>query len=121
MRMVDVPAPAATIPVSRRTLVRPMMPWPHIVLKPSLWRNSTPQSLPSVTGSVGIAPYMSAWPRGSHMSRRRRVSRCSCAYRRFSSMLPPGIGGKPSTITRSGSPAACTSMVLMTSAPSGGV
>ena len=59
--------------------MKPMMPCPHMVLKPSLCRNSTPQSLPSVTGSVGIAPYMSAWPRGSHMSLRRRPSRCSWA------------------------------------------
>ena len=66
-------------PVSRSALVSAMIPWPHIVLQPSLWRKSTPRSPSAVTGSVGIAPYMSACPRGSNTIARRRPSRCSRA------------------------------------------
>ena len=39
-------------PLSSPTLTRPMMPWPHIVLYPSLCRKSTPTSPSGVTGSV---------------------------------------------------------------------
>ena len=53
-------------------VVTAMTPWPHIVLQPSLCMNSTPACAPGVTGSVSSAPYMSAWPRGSSMSERRR-------------------------------------------------
>ena len=45
-----------------------MMPWPHIVLKPSLCMKSTPASESARSGSVSSAPYMSAWPRGSNIS-----------------------------------------------------
>src|SRR5438105_1273958 len=60
-------------PRSIRTVVSAMIPWPHIVLQPSLCRKSTPRSPSGVTGAVGIAPYMSAWPRGSHRRERRHL------------------------------------------------
>ena len=53
-----------------------MMPWPHIVLNPSLCMKITPACEAGETGSVSTAPYMSACPRGSSMSARRRWSAC---------------------------------------------
>ena len=67
------------MPVSNATFVRAIMPWPHIVLNPSLCKKSTPRSPSGVTGSVKMQPYMSAWPRGSHIVAVRSQSRFSCA------------------------------------------
>ena len=88
-----------------------MVPWPHIVLQPSLCMKSTPAWAPGVTGSVSSAPYMSAWPRGSSITARRRWSRCFIAHCRLASMVAPSGLGIPSTMRRSGSPAVCASMV----------
>src|SRR5437867_3253657 len=98
-------------PTSSATVTRAITPWPHIVLQPSLCMNRTPASPSGVTGSVGIAPYMSACPRGSNTRARRRPSRRSFAKRRFSRIVAPGIGSRPPVTTRSGSPAACDSTV----------
>src|SRR2546428_3256988 len=73
--------------------------------------NRTPACEPGITGSVRMAPYMSAWPRGSSISARRRGSACRLTHSRLSSIVLPCGEGKPSTIKRSGSPAACASMV----------
>ena len=59
-------------PRSIAIVVTAMMPWPHIVLQPSLCMNSRPAWASRLTGSVSSAPYMSACPRGSSMSARRR-------------------------------------------------
>ena len=59
-------------PRSIAIVVTAMMPWPHIVLQPSLCMNSTPACASRVTGSVSSAPYMSVWPRGSRISALRR-------------------------------------------------
>ena len=72
----------------------------------------TPKSAPGVTGSVSKAPYMSACPRGSHMSALRTSSRFSLAQRRFSKMVAPGMRGTPAVTTRRGSPAVCMSRVV---------
>jgi hypothetical protein len=90
-----------------------MMPWPHMVLNPSLCMNSTPKSAPGVTGSVRKQPYMSACPRGSHIRVRRTASRCSSANRRLATIVFPGIAGTPPVTTRNGSPAVCASMVVI--------
>src|SRR5262245_34171435 len=95
-----------------------MTPWPHMVLYPSLCRNRTPRSAPGVTGGVGTQPYMSKWPRGSHIRARRRWSRFSRIQRRRSRIEAPGRGGRPPVMMRRGSPAACVSMAVMTVLPS---
>ena len=70
---MDAPSPPGmSSPRSSAIVVTATMPWPHIVLQPSLCMNSTPACDPGVTGSVRSAPYMSAWPRGSSISARRR-------------------------------------------------
>src|SRR5471030_470026 len=56
---------------------------------------------------------MSAWPRGSSMRARLSPSACTATHSRFSSMVLPRGEGKPSTTRRSGSPAACASIVRM--------
>jgi len=71
MRTMSV---AASMPVSIATVVSAMMPWPHIVLYPSLCMKRTPYAASDVTGGVRMQPYMSAWPRGSHIRMRRRSS-----------------------------------------------
>src|SRR5207247_1821652 len=96
--------------VSIATVTRAMIPWPHIVLQPSLCMKSTPRSPSGLTGSVTTAPYMSACPRGSNIRPRRSSSRCSRAHVRFATIVSPGIGSTPAVTTRSGSPAACASM-----------
>src|SRR5437867_2856154 len=106
--------------VSIATVTRAMIPWPHIVLHPSLCIKSTPRSPSGVTGSVTIAPYMSACPRGSNMRPRRSSSRCSRAHVRFATIVSPGIGSTPAVTTRSGSPAACASMTDTRRQSSGG-
>jgi hypothetical protein len=73
--------------------------------------NSTPACAPGETGSVSSAPYMSAWPRGSSINARRRWSACRRIHSRFSSIVRPEGRGMPSTMSRSGSPAACASIV----------
>src|SRR4030042_276711 len=65
-------------------------------------------------------PYMSAWPRGSHISAFLRGSRFSWKNRFFSRIVSPGISGKPPVTMRSGSPAACASSVVSLSQPDGG-
>ena len=109
-----------TIPVSTATVAMPMMPWPHIVLKPSLCRKSTPKSASGVTAGVTMQPYMSAWPRGSHIRARRRWSRRSRASRRRARIVSPDRSGKPPMTTRNGSPAVCASMVVMRTQSEGG-
>ena len=56
----DVSGPAAaSCPVSISAVTRPITPWPHIVLYPSLCMNSTPYCASEVTGGVTIHPYIS--------------------------------------------------------------
>src|SRR5262245_29330186 len=74
--------------------------------------NRTPACEPGDTGSVRIAPYMSACPRGSSISAQRTWSECLRTHSRFSSIVLPRGDGKPSTMSRSGSPAACASKVF---------
>ena len=68
---------------------------------------------PARSGSVSSAPYMSAWPRGSSMSAGAddRVGRAPTRGARAS--CGPSTCGKPSTMSRSGSPAVWASMVRM--------
>ncbi len=102
-----------TTPMVTSTVATAMIPCPHMVLNPSLCMKRTPQAAPGVTGSVRKQPYMSACPRGSHMSVRRVWSRCSRAYRRLAIIVAPGIAGTPPVTTRKGSPAVCASMVVI--------
>ena len=61
-----------TRPSSSNTVIKPIIPWPHMVLNPSLWRNKTPTSAAGVDGDTSKAPYISGCPRGSSMSARRK-------------------------------------------------
>ena len=94
-------------------VVTAIMPCPHIVLQPSLCMNRMPAWASRVTGSVSSAPYMSVCPRGSRMMALRQWSRRFIAHARFSSMVRPSGAGNPSITSRSGSPAACASIVLI--------
>src|SRR5438132_11189068 len=76
--------------------------------------NRTPAWDPGATGSVRMAPHMSVCPRGSSSSARRHWSAWRTSQSRFSSIVRPRGEGKPSTISRSGPPAAWASMVRMT-------
>ena len=109
-------SPSARAHIRSRSMamvVTAMMPWPHMVLQPSLCMKSTPAWASGDTGSVSSAPYMSVWPRGSSIIARRKWSSRFMAHARFSSMVRPSGVGSPSTTRRSGSPAACASMVCM--------
>ena len=108
------PAGASSVSASPRVVISPrsiaivttaMMPWPHIVLKPSLCMKSTPASESARSGSVRSAPYMSAWPRGSNITARRSASCFARAHARRSSIVAPFGAGHPSVISLSGSPA----------------
>ena len=106
------PPPAGEIsPRSNAIVITAMMPWPHIVLNPSLCMNRTPACESGRSGSVRSAPYMSECPRGSNMSARRRWSWCCFAQARFSRMVVPFGAGHPSMMSLSGSPAVCASIV----------
>ncbi len=96
---------ASTIPVSSAAVASAIVPCPQAVEKPALWKKSTPRSPSALVGSVTKQPYMSAWPRGSFTSRARTRSSRSCAYRRFSRIVAPGIGPTPPVTIRNGSPA----------------
>ena len=79
MRTVVRGSRRATTPRSTAHLAIAMVAWPHIVEYPSLWQKSTARSARGWSGSTGMTPYMSAWPRGSCIRKRRRWSRCSRA------------------------------------------
>ncbi len=114
-----VSSPPSTSPSSARTVATPMIPWPHMVLKPALWVKSTPKSASAVTGGTTMQPYMSAWPRGSHMRARRSPSNRWLASRRMARIEPPWSSGKP-RITRRGSPSVWASTVSRRSQSPGG-
>ena len=61
-------------PPSSAHVTSAIVPCPHAVEKPSLWKKTTPSDDPSATGGVTKQPYMSACPRGSCTSSRRTSS-----------------------------------------------
>ena len=65
-----VPSCSGTRPDATAQRPRAIVAWPHIVLKPEWCMNSTPNAAGGAAGT-GRAPYISAWPRGSNMRRRR--------------------------------------------------
>ena len=92
-------------PVSSAHVTSAIVPCPHAVEYPALWKKTTPRSAPSSSGSVTKHPYMSACPRGSKTSSRRTWSSCSAAKRRFSRIVLPPSGGTPPVTILNGSPA----------------
>jgi hypothetical protein len=98
---------AATRPDSTAHAPSAIVPCPHAVEKPSLCQKSVPKAAPSSSGGTRKQPYMSACPRGSwHSSRRRRwTSGSAIARSRRSATVAPRISGAPSRTIRNGSPA----------------
>ena len=60
-----------------------MMPWPDSVRIALVVHEQHAGVRPGATGSVSSAPHMSAWPRGSSISARRRWSACRPTHSRF--------------------------------------
>ena len=68
------PRAARPRPSSSAHVTRAIVPCPHAVEYPALWKKTTPRSAPSSSGSTTKQPYMSACPRGSWTSNRRTWS-----------------------------------------------
>ncbi len=95
----------ATSPSSIAQVASAIVPCPHAVEYPALWKKTTPRSAPESSGSVTKQPYMSACPRGSFTRSRRTASTRSAAKRRFSRIVRPSSGSTPPVTIRKGSPA----------------
>ena len=102
------------LPRSSAIVTTAMMPWPHIVLNPSLCMNSTPASrIGALRLGQQRAVHVEVAARLEHQRAPQVVLVLLAPRSRRSSMVAPSGAGQPSTISRSGSPAVWASMVRM--------
>ena len=94
-------------------VVTAIMPWPHIVLHPSLCMNSTPACAPGGDRLGQERAVHVGVPARLQHDRAAQVVDVLLRPRPLSSIVAPSGLGKPSTMRRSGSPAAWASMVRM--------